>query len=467
VFVQDSTIEPAAAPAGTRSIPVRRAGAEVDTAELARVSTDRLEREIGELTAHISAATCRWLLLVAEFDRREGYLAWGCRSCAQWLSWRCGVAIRSAQEKLRVARRLGELPAVTAAFSRGELSYSKARALARVATSETEAELLELALHATAAQLERLTRAYRGAATAGEANDAHDRRFLEYSWEDDGSLVFSGRLAAEEGALLLKALEAGRDECAAADGPQGDSEERSAERPTRRVSSADALVAVAESALASADAASSGGDRHQLVVQLDAAALAAAGEVAKGSCGLEDGPALAPETIRRLACDCSLVASVEGRDGTLSVGRKTRTIPPSVRRALRARDRGCRFPGCTAHRFLDAHHLIAWALGGETSLENLILLCRHHHRLLHEGGFTVELRPGGRLLFRRPDGRSVPHSPRPHEGRGRTIVEGNRTRRLRLDPESCAARSPGDRLDYDLAVMGLFARGDPWTAAEP
>jgi hypothetical protein len=142
-----------------------------------------LEREISELAAHIHAATCRWLLMVAELDRRRVWAEWGCRSCAEWLSLQCGVAVGSAREQVRVARRLAELPLVLEEFRQGRLSYSKVRAISHVATDKTEPEPLELALHATAAQLERIVRAYRGVTCAelGTANAAHAERFDRHS----------------------------------------------------------------------------------------------------------------------------------------------------------------------------------------------------------------------------------------------------------------------------------------------
>src|SRR5215218_127393 len=147
-------------------------------------STDRLAEEITELASHIHAATCRWLGLVAEFDRRGGWFDWGCRSCAQWVSWRCGIAPVAAREHVRVARRLAHLPLIRAAFAEGRLSYSQVRALTRVEKVEKEEELLSLARHATAAQLERLVRAYRGVvarlapprAAVDELSDVGSRR---------------------------------------------------------------------------------------------------------------------------------------------------------------------------------------------------------------------------------------------------------------------------------------------------
>ena len=144
---------------------------------LESLSLERLEEEIGELAAHINAASCQWLLLVAEYDRREGWKPWGCKSCAEWLSLRCGVALGAGREQVRVARRLAELPLVSAAFARGELSYSKVRAISRVASEQTEADLLELAIHATAAQLEQIVRGYRRAASTEQPNQTHAERF--------------------------------------------------------------------------------------------------------------------------------------------------------------------------------------------------------------------------------------------------------------------------------------------------
>src|SRR5215218_2731800 len=172
-------------------------------------STDRLAEEITELASHIHAATCRWLGLVAEFDRRGGWFDWGCRSCAQWVSWRCGIAPVAAREHVRVARRLAHLPLIRAAFAEGRLSYSQVRALTRVEKVEKEEELLSLARHATAAQLERLVRAYRGVvARVRSAETGGPARHVTWSHADDGSLLLRARLPAEDGAVVLAALEA-------------------------------------------------------------------------------------------------------------------------------------------------------------------------------------------------------------------------------------------------------------------
>src|SRR5215216_5824575 len=200
-------------------------------------STDRLADEITELASHIHAATCRWLGLVAEFDRRGGWFEWGCRSCAQWVSWRCGIAPVAAREHVRVARRLEELPSIRAAFADGQLSYSQVRALTRVEKVDKEEELLSLARHATAAQLERLVRAYRGvAARARAAEYGGPERHVTWSYADDGSLVLRARLPADEGAVVLAALDAGVDRLiaerdASAEAPAPAPEHASAEAP--------------------------------------------------------------------------------------------------------------------------------------------------------------------------------------------------------------------------------------------
>jgi hypothetical protein len=315
-----------------------------DQHQLACLPLERLEAEITTLAGHLAAAECRWLLMVAEFDRRKGYEEWGCWSCAQWLGWKCGLEQRAAKEKVRVARALDDLPATTEAFAKGELSYSQVRALSRVAEAATESDLLMIARHATAAQLERLVRAYRGT-LRGEhetalANQRHDRRYLSCQWDDDGSLVGRFQLDPEEGAVFVAGLDAAQG--CSAEHPEDDPVTRTADQPAA-ARKADALVAMAERSL-SAEGVGSADDRHQVVMHTEAPVLS---NDADGRCDIADGPALAPETARRLACDGATVTMVDGPDGTpLDVGRKTRRIPVRLRRAVLARDGLCVFPGC-------------------------------------------------------------------------------------------------------------------------
>jgi 5-methylcytosine-specific restriction endonuclease McrA len=436
-----------------------------DTASAERPISE-LEREIRELAGNIAAATCRWLLLVAEFDAREGWAVDGVRSCAHWLSWACSIGMGTAREHVRVAGRLRELPRVREAFGRGELSYCKVRALTRIATRGTEAQLVELGRHSTGAQLEKVVQGYRRVerATVERARDAHEQRYLRWSFDDDGSLRIEGRVPADEGAVLLSALESfaeppaqpSRDENV----PAGTSAPATA--PQRR---ADALISLARCGLAAGDGVVADGEPVELVVHVDADTLPA--ERIHERSELEEGPALSPETVRRLGCDAALVRIIE-RDGRpLTVSRRTRTIPPSLRRALRSRDHGCCFPGCTHTRFLHAHHIHHWARGGPTKLDNLVQLCSYHHRLVHEGGFTVERARTGAVRFRRPNGREIPARRRLSAGasRGRGIVEQNSTRGLTVTSETCTPLSRGAPLDYAMAIEGLFARHPPPTGS--
>ncbi|MGI9118525.1 MAG: DUF222 domain-containing protein [Acidimicrobiales bacterium] len=421
---------------------------------LAAVPTERLEAEITELAAHLNAAECRWLLLVAEFDRREGWVTWECRSCAHWLNWKCGIALSAAYEKVRVAHCLGRLSLVTAAFAAGELSYSKVRALTRVATPGNEAALLDMARAGTAAHLERIVRSYRGALRSEEvdkANRVDEQRSMSWHNDDDGSLVLRARLSPEQGALVVKALE-----CAKEAVDESSAENSSTGNDTRAQGLANALVVMAETFLAAGPKAGTGGDRHLVSVHVDAEVLATD---ADGRCQLDDGPALAAETARRLACDAAVVGIVEDGEGNpLNVGRKTRSIPPALRRALRSRDRGCRFPGCVNRAFVDGHHVRHWAQGGETSLANTCLLCRAHHRALHEGGYRMEASGDASdpWVFYRPDGTVVPATPPPLPVSDHTAVV-HQNEQLDIGPATAIPGWYGEHLDVGLALDALFS----------
>jgi hypothetical protein len=185
---------------------------------------------------------------------------------------------------------------------------------------------------------------------------------------------------------------------------------------------------------------------------VDEDALAGGG----GGCELDDGPALSAETARRLSCDASVVRLSERKGKPLSAGRKARSVPPGLRRALRRRDQGCRFPGCERRRFVDAHHIEHWARGGETSLDNLVLLCRRHHRLVHEGGYGVERLPRGRLRFLDPAGAPVPVAPRPPPGSLVALL----ARHREIDASTYCS-GYGDRMDLDLTVSAMLSARAP------
>src|SRR6266404_5914676 len=412
------------------------------TAEL-----ERLGDEIAELSAHLDAATARLLELIREFDARAGWNT-GFRSCAEWLTWRVGLDRGAARERVRVARALATLPRLVRALARGELSYAKVRALTRVATPETEERLLAVGRAGTAEHVERIVRGWRRVDRLAEAQETarrHRSRAEHVYQDEDGMVVFRGRLAPEVGAVLIQALAAAREALYQKD--------LSAEPPTMPQQQADALALVAETALHHDIDPGAPGERYQVVVHVDAPVLADAD--APGQSVLDAGTHVSAETSQRLACDASRVVMRHDPDGRiLEVGARTRTIPPALRRALHHRDRGCRFPGCGL-RFGQGHHIRHWARGGPTKLSNLALLCRRHHRAVHEEGFQVERQPDGELSFRRPDGRPLPESPPPapvpvdpvEALRGRHDAHG-----LHLHARTAMPGRLGERLDVGWAI---------------
>jgi hypothetical protein len=217
-----------------------------------------------------------------------------------------------------------------------------------------------------------------------------DRSF-EVRPEGNGMVRVVVRMHADEAAILKKAVDLAR-------------EDASAEALPDRV---DGLVRVANAYVAG-EASTSGGDRQQLVVTVQAH------PIEPGITAAVDGLATTNATLKRLACDCAVTAVTVDADGDpLDVGRKTRKVPPAMRRALQLRDGRCRFPGCTHARYLDAHHMHHWLDGGATAKDNLVLLCTAHHRWLHEGGFTVQRDAAGAFEFRRRDGTVIDLNPRP------------------------------------------------------
>jgi hypothetical protein len=371
---------------------------------------EELEEEICVLAAHLHAGDHRLLTLVAEFDRLGGWKLAGHRSCAHWLAFRTGIDLGACRERVRAARALVDLPEIAASMGRGELSFAAVRALTRVATPDNESDLLELAMGATAAQLERMVRGYKLGSRQSELErerERHESRSLSVFPDSDGMYVVQGRLTPEQGALLMRAVEAGSDALFREKGSPADvSAETSSGQAARR--RADALVLVAERALAAgfgetAPISGTKAERYKVVLHVDSETLEEDGD-GLGRSEMEDGTRVSAETSRRLCCDASVVPIGHGRDGSiLDVGRQTRTIPPSTRRALESRDGGCRFPGCGL-RFTDAHHVRHWADGGESHLDNLLLLCPHHHRFVHEEGWKIEWWGKGKPAFIDPRG---------------------------------------------------------------
>jgi hypothetical protein len=438
-----------------------------------------LEAEITELWANLNAATYRFLLLLAEYDRTKGYERHGLVNCAQWLNWMCGIGTVAAREKVRVARALENLPQISALFAKGELSYSKVRAMTRVATPATESALVNVALHGTASHVEKLVSKYRWTERRDAGKLAHQRhldRTLSYFFDGD-DFVIHGRLPPEVGMLVRKALEAAGDVLRASATDPGAQRAGQMAAGTwalayREMSAgakrADALRLLAETFLANPSEEpdfSSSAERYQVVVHVDQAVLqsqVAVDDTEPHRCELHDGPALALDTARRLACDASAVGIVEGDHGEpLDVGRKTRIIPVAIQRALRSRDGGCRFPGCDRTRFTHGHHMKHWVDGGKTKLSNLVTLCSFHHTLVHEGGFGVSVTDDGLFVFTRPDGRRIPDAGKCFRGNISSdeptprICTLNREAGLRIDASTGRCRWLGETMDYSIAIEGM------------
>lgn len=547
-------------------------------------SPEELEEEIAELCAHIDAATYRLLRAIGELDRREAW-ATGFESVAHWLSWRVGIDLVTARQKVRVARALENLPLISDAFRQGKVSYSKVRAMTRVATPDNEAYLLYIAQNGTACDVERLVRAYRRSSKGEDLEEARrhrEERYLEMYTDDDGMVVIRGRLPQELAALLEKALEAAMD---ALNEEEKASEEENdavilaphdpAESPTRsnapakttvpesstlsvipaeagiskqhvsrhlphdpvesRSGSAvpaeveipqhhidlhlpksfraprtqpvarpaydsagsggpslsvtphdpaesrrlavipgqegiqepredvaqrrvDALALLAEAALGQGLARTVRGEPYQVMIHVESAVLA--GTATDGLCELEGGDGISAESCRRLTCDAPHVTVEKGAEGNLlHIGRKARKISTPLWRALVSRDRTCKFPGCSKTRHLQAHHVEHWAKGGETTPENLLLLCRAHHWAVHECGFRVEGRAPGEFVFWRPDGSPLPVCPvqtRINGRAGETLKKANRDHGLDITSETIDGLWDGEVMDIHMAVDGLL-----------
>ncbi|CCH90867.1 HNH endonuclease [Modestobacter italicus] len=418
----------------------------------------------------LAAATSAWLRLVAEFDERGGWHGVGITSCAHWLAWKCSLTPGTARQHVRVARALGELPVIAAAFASGELSYSKVRALTRVAEPATEAELVEFARHATASQVERTVRAWRRADDV-DAGRVRDRRRFTWWTEDDGMISLQLRMEPEAGAELLAAVEslaerdARRDRAArkravgevgtADDAAQDDAEPLpvSTERRCR------ALTQLA-SAAAEADRRAGDPPRREVVVVVDAGVLA--DDEAAGRAALEGGPALTPAQARRLACDAAVTAIVTDGAQVLAQGRARRFATRAQRRALLMRDGGCAAPGCEETRVerLHAHHLRSWLAGGRTDVSNMVLLCDVHHGVVHDEDLRLS-RPGGRLVAVAPNGRRVwadaTLGSERFRGTAADPLDG-----LGPDPDQLPAALPsdGERMDLQHVVWALMAHRD-------
>jgi hypothetical protein len=459
--------------------------------ELTEIEVQQLTDRIADTAAHIDAATHVLLRDIRVLDESGAWDTLGALSCADYLGWRIGMASGTAREKVRVARALGGLPLVDAALAQGRLSYSKVRAITRVATAENEELLLDMAMASTAAQLEKICRFYRQTAPREASED--ERRWVTHRTTDDGMVRISMQLRAEEAESVLKAIDVSAGAGTPADrvvamaelvlaGQPGGCAEANAQaaiEASRREPNS-VLDARSSGAPGPADgepdqpggqpdqaggqprSAGKGDDQAaprvrrpvEVMFHIDAETLTGHAH--------DSGHGISAEVCRKLCCDAGIIPVVEREGKTIDVGRRTRRLNAALERALAARDRSCRFPGCTNRRFVDAHHVKHWLNGGETRLENLVTLCRRHHGLVHEGGFTVEMTDDG-PVFRDPRGRIVtevferPALERPVEELTWRIYANG----VEIDPEAQIPDWDGTRPDYGHVVDVLCVHGGP------
>ena len=392
-------------------------------------NVEELGEEIASLSAHLDAAAHRLLECIRGFDEARGWHDQGAMSCAHWLSWRLGWDPATAREKVRVAHALGALPSIDEALRCARLSYAKVRALTRAATPDNETKLLQMALVATAAQLEQLCRGYR-VVLDREMEPKAEERLVRRRLLPGGMVKLEMVLQPDEADLVLRAIERAREVSA---------KEAGAPRSGPQAGAPQTGTPQAGTPQANTPQAVPPGPEVEAV-------------------------RVSAETLRRVACDCGLVAV--GHDGeALNIGRRARGIPPAIRRALMLRDRGCAFPGCTHTAFLHAHHVEHWLHGGETRLENLVMLCTFHHHLVHEGGWTAEAeaRPeaDGSFVFTTPFGRRVAREPprEPVEDAPEWLSEWADARGLDLGPEVNMPHGEGKPADYANAMECLLAAG--------
>jgi hypothetical protein len=423
---------------------------------LTRAEVERIENlaaEIGTQSAELHAAEHALLVNLAEFDREEGWKHYGHRNCAAWLAFWTGLDLRTARARVRAARALEALPLASAAMRRGELSFSKVRAITRLGAMGPDQEkvVVEFALNNTAGEVEKLVRRTRFGHRKDEEEQARRRRRNRklVMYEENGMVKFHGELELEEGAIVMRAIEVTKD----AMYRQEREEPLGPEKPEPAQRRADALGLIAQLALAAGfgegSTAAGFGDRgraaagpaagpesgpagppetagpphaaaaatdtptpvlgliaepYQVFLHLDPEALRNTGDPKPEHTHFEDGSRVSAETARRLCCSASVVPVVENAEGEpLSIGRRSRVHTAAIRRALWVRDRGCKFPGCGV-RFTVPHHIEHWVDGGETSLDNSVLLCAFHHNAVHHDGFEVRALGGGRFRFFTPEG---------------------------------------------------------------
>jgi len=371
-----------------------------DADDLGAVDADTLSEELIAMRRAIDRLEAQFSRRLVRFDLVRGYERAGAADLISWLRWACRMGTSAAARRLHLARQLTELPDTEAAWRSGAIGTGHAAVIGRTVDEmgdagahAAEPTLLDAAERMNPGHVwligQRLRHSLDRERALADANAMYARRRLHLTKGLDGALTLDGLFDPEAGAILRTAIDA-------LTRPLPD-DDRIA--PQRR---ADALVELARRQLDGGSLPASGGQRPHLSVTVPSAALRRAEGAPPGE--LEWAGPIVDEMARRIGCDavCSTV-EVDEEGMPLTVGRATRTVPSSIRRALLVRDRGCRFPGCDRPpTWTDGHHLVHWADGGETALENLVLLCRPHHRLVHEQGWTLRRDDNGEIVAAPP-----------------------------------------------------------------
>lgn len=384
----------------------------LDKPDVSAVAEEDIRVQIMRLAQTLDRGTHRLVGLLPEFDKQQVWAADGQRSCAAWLNTYAGLSMSAAHDRCRVAHALETLPIISRLFMLGELSWSKVRALTRIATPDSEQSLASQALLMSASAIEKMARQHRDVQTLGQlkaeneiANEQYQQRHVHYGFDQQGMVTIHALLPPLEGAAVLKSLARAEDEIhlEAQGAPTGSTphaspyslpEEDSSKRSQKQLR-ADALCLMAKKHMAAEAPDVRNADRYQVVVHIDADTLQhsiTGGSKSTSICHIKNGPAIAASSARRLADDCSVTPLYLQNGEPLSIGRKNRLWSSAISRAITTRDQHCQFPGCSSARYTHIHHIRHWANGGETSVENGVLLCGFHHRLIHEENYRIEKR---------------------------------------------------------------------------
>ncbi|HEX9530712.1 MAG TPA: DUF222 domain-containing protein [Acidimicrobiales bacterium] len=360
----------------------------MDEEVLSGISLDALSVTIEQLAAAQMAMLVGLLELIGEYDRRQGWAADGMASMTDWVAARLAVSQATSTAWVEAAARLAQLPELRAVAAAGGLSFDQLVPLLVLATPQSDARWAAEGPALKASQLRQLARRARPV-TPDDDRSAHERRSLRSYWRRDGMLGLTGRLTGDAGAVVAAALRR------LAEGPCGAVE--GTERATYEQRCADALVQLASTRMA----ADTDADAAAVVVHAPVAVLGGQ----EGNADVEGGPVISGETLRRLACDCTMRWVLYDHDGAVTVTEAKAALPRWLRRLVKARDLTCRFPGCERRGFGQVHHVIWRSRGGQAEMGCLAYLCWSHHRYVHEGGWDLAGDADGELVFTSPQGR--------------------------------------------------------------